>query len=123
MVDAVIDEACDPWTRSPVDFATLAEAAEAIAGQAGHRTSEPTKVSIGGHAALRLEISTEGSTCSDGIGLWYGNEFSLDRDAIVYLVDMDGETLAVAVWYDRSRTTGAELGEAEAIVDSIKIDR
>jgi hypothetical protein len=79
--------------------------------------------SEGGHAALRLEVSVEGSTCTDGIGLWYGNEFSLDRDAIVYLVEMDGDTLAIVVWYTRSQTSPAQLVEAEAIVDSIQIER
>ncbi len=123
IVDAVINHACDPWMRSPVGFGTLAEAAEAIVAQPGHRTSEPTEVTIAGNAALRLEISTEGSTCTNGIGLWYGNEFGLDRDAIVYLVDVDGVTLAIAVWYVRSATTPPQLAEAEAIVASIQIER
>jgi hypothetical protein len=123
IVDAVIDNACDPWTRDPVEFGTLAEAAEAIVAQPGHRTSGPTEVTIDGHAAPRLEISTEGSTCTDGIGLWYGNEFSRDRDAIVYLVDLDGHTVAITVWYIRSQTTPAQLAEAEAIVASIQIER
>jgi hypothetical protein len=119
-VDAVIDNACEPWTRSPVSFETLADAAEAIGAQPGHRTSEPTDVTIAGHPALRLEISAEGSTC-DGIGLWSGNEFSIDSDAIVYLVDIDGQTLGFGVWYERSQTTPAQLAEAEAIVASIEI--
>jgi hypothetical protein len=123
MVDAVIDHACDPWTRSPVGFGTLTEAAEVIVAQPGHRSSEPTEVTIADRAALRLEISTEGSACSDGIGLWYGNEFSLDEDAIVYLVEMDGDTLAIAVWYDPSQTTPAQLAEAESIVASIQNER
>jgi hypothetical protein len=123
IVDAVIDDACEPWTRSPVGFGTLAEAAQAIVAQPGHGTSEPTEVTIAGHTALRLEISTEGSTCTDGIGLWAGNEFPLDRNAIVYLVDMDGDTVAIAVWYVRSQTTPAQLAEAEAIVASIQIER
>jgi len=122
IVDAVIDDACVPWTRSPVKFGTLAEAAQAIVAQPGHRTSKPTEVTIAGHAALRLEVSTEGTTCTDGIGLWYGNEFGLDRDAIVYLVDMDGDALAIAVWYVRALTTLPELAEAEAIVASIQIE-
>ena len=45
------------------------------------------------------------------------NKFGLDEDAIVYLVDMDGETVAIAVWYVRSQTTRTQLAEAEAIVD------
>ena len=51
------------------------------------------------------------------------NKFGLDEDAIVYLVDMDGETVAIAVWYVRSQTTRTQLAEAEAIVDSIQIER
>ena len=121
-VGAVINDACDPWTRSPVEFGTLAEAADAIVAQPGHRTSKPTEVTIASHAALRLEISAEGSPCRDGIGLWYGNEFGLDRDAIVYLVDMDGDTLAIAVWYVRSQAMPAQLAEAEAIVASIQME-
>jgi hypothetical protein len=39
----------------------------------------------------------------------------------VYLVDMDGDTLAIAVWYVRTQTTPAQLAEAEAIVHSIQI--
>jgi hypothetical protein len=105
-----------------VGFRRLAEAAQTIAAQRGHRTSEPTEVTIAGYAALRLEISAEGSSCTDGIGLWYGNEFGLDSDAIIYLVDLDGDTLAIAVWYHRSETTTAQLAEAEAIVDSIQIE-
>ncbi|HSL76057.1 MAG TPA: hypothetical protein VK867_03860, partial [Candidatus Limnocylindrales bacterium] len=120
-VDAVIDGACDPWTESPVAFKTVAEAAEVIAGQIGHRTSEPTEATIAGHAALRLEISAAGSPCVDGIGLWYANEFGLDQDAIVYLVDVDGETLAIGVWYVRAQSTPAQVAEAEAIVASIQI--
>jgi hypothetical protein len=120
-VDAVIDNACEPWTRDPVPFGTLAEAAAAIAAQPGHLTSEPTEVSIAGHEAIRLEISAEGSTC-DGIGLWAGNEFGIDHDAIVFLVDIDGSTFAIGVWYQRSQTTPAQLAEAEAIVASTQIE-
>ena len=122
VVDAVIDNACEPWTRSPVAFGSLAEAAEVIAAQPGHSTSGPTEVTIAGHAGLRLEISTEGSTCTDGIGLWYTNEFAIDDDAIVYLVDLEGKTVAITVWYPRSAATPAQLAEAEAIVASIKIE-
>jgi hypothetical protein len=120
-VDAVIDNACEPWTRSPLPFGTVAEAADAIVAQPGHRTSEPTEVTIAGHAALRLEISAEGSSCTDGIGLWANNEFSIDQDAIVYLVDLDGNTLAIGVWYERSQTTPAQRADAEAIVASIQV--
>jgi hypothetical protein len=40
----------------------------------------------------------------------------------VFLVDIDGSTFAIGVWYQRSQTTPAQLAEAEAIVASTQIE-
>jgi hypothetical protein len=113
-------DACSPWTGDEVRVTSPAEAAEAIVAQQGHETSQPNEVTIAGQAAIRLEISANGSLCSDGITVWFGNEFGRERDEIVYLVDVNGSTLGIAVAYVRSLTTPAQLAEAEAIVDSIQ---
>ena len=91
-----------------------------MAAHIGHRTSEPSDVTIDGHEALRLEISTEGTTCTDPFSLWPGTEVNPGQNAIIYLVDVGADhPLGIGVWYARGETTAARIAEAEAIVRSI----
>ena len=121
-VDTVLTDPCDPTAGVGGIVTTPAEAAEAMAAHIGHRTSERTDVAVDGHDALRLEISTEGSTCTDPFGVWPGTEVQPGQDAIIYLVDTGGEhPLGIGLWYNASETTPAQLAEAEAIVASIQI--
>ena len=119
-VDTVPTDPCDPAAGVGGNVTTPDEAAKAMAAHIGHRTSEPTEVTIDGRDALRVEISTEGSTCTDPFAL-LDTEVARGQDAIIYLVDVDGETLGIGVWYVRSLTKPAQLAEAEAIVESIRI--
>ena len=122
-IDTVLTDPCDQAAGAGGNVTTPAEAAEAMAAHIGHRTSQPTDVTIDGHDALRLEISTEGSTCTDPFSLWPGIEIGPDEDAIIYLVDVGEEhPLGIGVWYERAATTPAQVAEAEAIVDSIQIE-
>ena len=119
-VETVPTDPCDPTAGVGGNVSTPAEAAAAIADHIGHRTSEPTTVTIDGNVALRLEVSRSGS-CPDWIGMWSTNELAPGQDAIIYLVDIGKDhPLGIGVWYDRG-TTPARIAEAEAIVRSIRI--
>jgi hypothetical protein len=120
-VDTVLTDPCDPAAGEGGNIATPAEAAEAMAAHIGHRTSEPSDVTIDGHDALRLEISTEGSTCVDPFSLWPSSEVNPGQNAIIYLVDVGADhPLGIGVWYSRGEATPAQIAEAEAIVESIR---
>lgn len=122
-VDTILTDPCDPTAGVGGNIATPAEAAEAMAAHIGHQTSEPTDVTIDGHDALRVEISTEGSTCTDPFALWPGTEVAPGQNALIYLVDTGEEhPLGIGVWYSGSDATPAQLAEAEAIVKSIQIN-
>ena len=103
-VGAVINDACDPWT-STYWWSSGRWRRPRMRSSPSRATGPPNRSRSRSPATPRsASRSAEGSPCRDGIGLWYGNEFGLDRDAIVYLVDMDGDTLAIAVWYVQSQT-------------------
>ena len=123
---AVVDhvnnlDACAPWTGDEVAVTSAAEAADAIAAQQGHTTSKPTEVTVADKAAIRLGVSGKGSLCTDGITLWSDDPFYADQDQIIYLVDVGGKTVGIAVSYTRDEATPAQIAEAEAIVASIQI--
>jgi len=143
----------DPWDANGVTFATwlishvyadscqwegtLAEATSpaalvtALSTQTGHQTSGPTRVTLAGNQATRLDFSLAGdfdvTTCdNEFVRLWpdagpnenFGLPIYPGQSTTVYVLDFDGSAMVVvAIRNEDSPATDA--AELEAIVESL----
>ena len=73
---------------------------------------------LDGHPAARYDIS-DLTTCPDGFGLWDLTALGPGETGSVYVIDIDGELLAIELNRDGSQTP-AELEEAHAIIASLQ---
>jgi hypothetical protein len=121
IVTTVYADACD--LGSGVAVTSQAEVVQQFAVQRGHTTHQLTGVAatIGGFPATWFEVPFEGASC-EGLQLWNGIDIG-DGSALVYLVDVDGVTLGIALWFrDNPTPTLPQRDEAETIVYSLHID-
>ena len=131
LVSHVYSNACD-GQGTAVETGTPAAVSAALAAQMGHRTSGPSDTTVSGYPASRFEFSfPAGETACDLGPLWLtpgGGEgpgmYVFDGSGslvTVYVVDVDGSALAIAV--DSGVPDGpADLAELDAIVDSLRIE-
>ena len=132
MVSRVSASVCD-GKGTTVDTDRSADVIAALAAQIDHRTTTgPTEDTIGGYPASRFDFSTGGGPepCNtgplwwtpegkEGPGMHYGN--GSDTFLTVYVVDLDGSPLAIAV-DSGYPDTPAEVAELDAIVASLRIE-
>ncbi len=127
LVDQVYADACD-WAGTGVDVATPAEAADALAAQGGLEMSGPSGVSLDGYTASRFDLSVpadfDATTCAEGTVRLLDGVSNLDpgQTLAVYLVDVSGTTLALAINAYERDATPALIAEVDAIVSSLAID-
>ena len=132
LVSLVYSSACD-GQGTAVETVTPADVTAALAAQTDHRTTTgPSDTTIAGYPATRLEFSTSGGpeTCNGG-PLWrapgggegptmHWGEGS-GKFLTVYVVDVDGSALAIAV-DSGAPDEPADVAELDAIVDSLRIE-
>jgi hypothetical protein len=131
LVSQVSSDACDGQDTA-METDTPAAVTAAFAAQTGHETIGPTDRTIGGYPASRFEFSIPGDEPICNLGpLWLtpgGREghtmYEFDGSGsfvTVYVVDVDGSALAIAL--DTSRPDDpVDLTELDAIVDSLRIE-
>jgi hypothetical protein len=135
VVSRVYTDSCRHTTDTLVDVGTSpAKLVSTLVGLKSRVVSTPTDVTIGGFPAKRLEMSVpvglDMSTCLNGAikdwpdgtdesgGLCCGGPGFVD---VVYVVDINGKALAVVARH-LPGSSQQDLGELQAIVDSIHID-
>jgi hypothetical protein len=90
--------------------------------------SGPFGLSLDGYTASRFDLSVpadfDATTCADGTVRPLDGVSNLDpgQTLTVYLVDVDGTTLALAVHAYQGDATPALIAEVDAIVSSLAID-
>ena len=106
----------------------------ALVAQPGRDPSNPTTTTLGGWPAMRVELRVPStldiSSCDQGRykawtdlsdpngGNWNHESGQFD---VIYVVDVDGGPVVVDDWYHAS-TTRTDLGELEAVLESMVID-
>ena len=126
-VDQVYADACDWQNSEVIDVRTPAAVTAALAGQAGRPTTQPTATTVGGYPASRFDFVPARCAQVDGTNtaLWPGPEGlaepTLDVGTVltVYVVDVDGTTLAIAAIH--SGELPALKTDLEAIVNSLQM--
>ena len=133
MVSHVYTDACD-WRGTAIEATTPAAVTNALAAQVGHETVGPTDVTIGGYPASRFEFSFpddfDGDTaCDDGtIWLFPGDpdpgifNFDPGTTMTVYVVDVDGLTVAAVASFSTADTTAANIAALDTIVDLLRFE-
>ncbi len=125
------------WTRESMDAAASPHAGEIVArliAQPGRRAGTPTKVTLGGWSATRIELmlpaGLDPSTCdlgrytawtdrSDpGGGNWNHQAGQTD---VVYVVDVDRGPVVIDAWHNRS-SPPADLSELDSLLAAMVID-
>ena len=135
VVDAIYADACAGSDGELIEVGpSVHDLAAALLQQRGPLASGPIDTTLGGYPAARIDLTVpdgfDPKHCNLGrIGLqvWYSapadKYFVLLRDGIssVYIVDVDGHRQVFLTQY-RSATSGEDLRELEAILDSIQIE-
>lgn len=125
------------WEDDEMDLSanpTVEEIMAALVVQPGRDPSPPTRTSLGGWPAMRVELRVPStldiSSCDQGRykawtdlsdpngGNWNHESGQFD---VIYVVDVDGGPVVIDDWYHDS-TTDSDLGELEAVLDSMVID-
>ena len=131
LVSHVYSTLCD-GQGTAVEAGTPAAVTAAFAAQAGHQTSGPSDTTIAGYPASRFEFSLPGGNeaCNGG-PLWRtpgggegGGMYSFEDSGsfvTVYVVDVNGSALAIAVDSGVPGELG-DVAELDAIVDSLRIE-
>ncbi len=107
-------------TCVPHHAGEIADFADAVARLSAPKVddiSDPIELTIGGHPAVRFDV-TELSGCA-GFGLWNGTTLGEGESGSVYVIDVDGEVVAIEV-NRNSDATQAQFDEAGAIVASLR---
>lgn len=135
VVDGIYADACEGEAGEVMQFgASVDDLAQALLEQAGPSASRPVDATLGGHPAVRIDLTVpkglDLKACSLGdIGLqiWY----SVPADkyfvllpygvASVYIVDVGGQR-QVFLTQHGSGTSSADLREMRTILDSIEIE-
>jgi hypothetical protein len=105
---------------SSAEITDFADAIARLDKPKGNDISRRIDLTIDGHPAARYDISNL-STCS-GFGLWSGTILGAGETGSVYVIDVDGELMAIELNRDGTQTQ-AELEEAWAIIASLQIAR
>jgi hypothetical protein len=134
VVDAIYPDACEGDAELMEVGPSVDDLAAALLQQPGPMASSPVDTTLGGYPASRIDLTVPDSfdlkACRlGGIGLqiWYSppadKYFVLlpDGKASVYIVNVDGQRQVFLTQY-RSATSGEELLELQAILDSIHIE-
>jgi hypothetical protein len=140
LIANVYADSCQ-WQGSLLDPSvgpTVDDLATALVAQKGRNATAPVDVTLGGHAAKRVELSIpadlDRATCDGGvIRTWVapGGDTALDNETenlgmhpgqlnVVYIVDVDGERLVIDTWH-MPGTSAADLAELDAILVSMRI--
>jgi hypothetical protein len=114
----VFSSSCMPDAE---EIATFAAAVARLDAPTGPDISERVDLTIDGHPAARYDV-TDLSTCPDGFGLWGGTTLGPGETGSIYVIDVDGVLLAVELNRDGTQAP-AEIAEAQAIVESMRIER
>jgi len=114
MATTVNDGGCMPIST---EISGFADAIARLDAPQGNDISERIDLTIDGHPAARYDISRL-SSCS-GFGLWSGTILGRGETGSIYVIDVDGELLAIELNRNGSQTA-AELEEAYAIVASLQ---
>lgn len=135
VVDGIFADACEGSDSGDLMKVGrgVDDLAAALLRQPGPMASGPVETTLGGHAAIRIDLTVpEGfdlNACNlEGAGLqiWYSppaeDYFVLLPDGVasVYIVDVNGQR-QVFMTQHRSSTSDADLAELQAILDSIRI--
>jgi hypothetical protein len=135
--DMVYGDPCH-WRDTGVSLSphpTVKEIANALADQVGRNASPPTRTTLGGWAATRIELEVptdlELTTCDDlkynawsdtsdrsaPSGNWNHRKGQID---VVYVVDVDQSPVLIDVWH-RPEATDVDLAELDALVSALTI--
>ena len=125
------------WEGEEMDLSanpTVDEIMAALVAQPGRDPSNPTRTSLGGWPAVRVELrvppTLDISSCDQGRykawtdlsdpsgGNWNHEGGQFD---VIYVVDVDGGPVIIDDWYHAS-TSDSDLGELEAVLESMVID-
>lgn len=120
IVTTVYEEACDP--SSGVAVANYADAVQKFGAQRGRSTIElPAHAdTVGGYPAAWFHVEYAGAAC-DGLQLWNDVDIS-DGDVLVWLLDVDGVTLGIALWFrDDPNLNGTMRDTAETMIYGIQV--
>lgn len=126
LVGSVYLDGCT-WTTSRAEVPTAFAAVEAVASQLGHPTSAPVETMVGPFRASRMDIALpatfDTSACDGGqLKLWLDEPIVPGIAMQVYIAEVDGTTLGIVVGYDDAVTGPSDLGEIDAILQSLRID-
>jgi hypothetical protein len=131
-VDTLYADACH-WRGNALAIETPADLVAALLKQGGHPTPKRTKSTIGGYRADRLTFSVRAgfdvASCDNdesvGIGdlyLWPGMQLDPGLTASIYVVDVEGSSLAVVVISDTEQADPALMATMDEVLASIHID-
>ena len=133
-VDEIFTDACEGGEDITQVGPTVHDLAAALRTQSGQRADGPYEDTLGGYPALRFDLYVpkhlDLKACNlEGIGLqiWYSapsdKYFVLLRDGIawVYILNVGGQR-QVFLAQHRSPASRKDVGELQAILDSIRIE-
>lgn len=129
LVTQVSPDACDRSGQA-LEVANAAEAVAALAAQASIGGPDAVDATLGGYTGSRLDMSQsadfDASACTDGVLAPMSDVSSLDPGNIltVYVVDVEGAVLAVAIHWGSTDERADEVlvAEVDAIVASLRIE-
>jgi hypothetical protein len=138
VVDDIYADACAGSTSGTTDVGpSVDDLVEALLDQPGPMASEPVDTTLGGYAAVRIDLTvpqdfdlTACNLYQDGfLGLqvWYSQPadkyfvLSPDSTASVYILDVGGERQVVLTG-TRSTSSDGDVAELQSILDSIRFE-
>ena len=124
LVGEVYADACH-WQTSAEDVPTAFDAAQALAKQKGHLSSEPVETMVGAFRATRIDIAPsplDTSDCDDGTMKLWGYKLILTPSWLtqIYVAEVDGTTLVITANYRADQPAPTEL--IDSILASLRVD-
>ena len=135
VVTHVYADACESEGTLTEVGPTVDDLVNALANQAASDAAAPVDLTIGGYAAVRIEMSAEAgldaASCSvpGVLQIWadqgetdfFAMPVEVADSATVYIVDVEGERVVIAAG-GRTDTSAADLAELDAVIASISFE-
>lgn len=131
--DTIYADACEGTQGELMEVgSSVDDLAAALLKQQGPKAKGPVDTTLGGYPAIRIDLTVpkgfDWKPCNlpDALQVWFSHAvdgyFVLgDGNSSVYIVDVDGRRQVFQTSY-RSATSGEDVRELQAILDSIHIE-